>query len=35
MNTAPFRIIKIQMVVATFAPPIVAANRWTAVAMGP
>src|SRR5712692_1279243 len=35
MNTAPLRIIKIQMVVATFAPPIDAANRWIKVAKGP
>src|ERR1022692_297634 len=35
MNTIPLRIIKIQMVVATFAPPIDAANLWTKVAKGP
>jgi hypothetical protein len=35
MNTRPFRIIRTQMVVATFGPPIQAANFWTQVAIGP
>ena|ERR1700692_2972217 len=35
MNTMPLRIIKTQMVVATFGPPIDAANRWITVAKGP
>ena len=35
MNAAPLRIIKTQMVVATFAPPIDAAKRCTQVAIGP
>ena len=35
MNTSPLRIIRTQMVVTTFAPPIEAANLWTQVAIGP
>src|ERR1022692_2153783 len=35
MKTIPLRIIKTQMVVATFARPIVAANDWMTVANGP
>src|ERR1039458_3371596 len=33
-NTIPLRIIKIQMVVAAFAPPIDAANDWISVPAG-
>ena len=35
MKTIPFRIIMTQIVVATFAWPIEAANDWITVANGP
>ncbi len=35
MNTMPLRIIRIQIVVDAFAPPIVAANFWITVATKP
>ena len=34
-NAIPLRIIRTQMVVTTWAPPIHAANAWITVATGP